>query len=374
MALVALAEEQGDIMVSLNKQKYSIQDNANRQAGKVSWAQEGVIVGIHPRYEYEPGDPDGLNDSSGYYVVDVMLRDKKDVANNYEKQAVFERCNVLQRNVGYDCGNHWQPRLGDVVVIMRLHNSTTPVVIGQLYHLGQLPTMSPTDDHENTGYLFKYTQDEPPYGVDEYKNFLIGDYYPPAGRLHPTCRPVCSKIFSKNRDKMDVFECPLGFSGSDPECMNCVSTNYPIVGADEFPTAMIRQISREDYQPDGMSAREPSLGEVPYRWQLLHHSGSSIHLDEDSTVQVESAYQTVQRGHLLFKSNGDIEVKSHLTGNTITMTINGDITVTASSKVVINAPVLEVNATDYVDISAAKSITLEAPEIDIKGRTYTSES
>lgn len=317
-----------------------------------------IVKEVKPHKLPYPADP--------YFdVCDIKLKDIRDPKYKDQK---FVSCLVLQRQMGNLTGHNWMPSQGDLVMVAWLDNEK-PVIIGQLYSVQQEAIVKPTSDDFYQDIIEKYTQPESPDLDDD----LNPEYMPvPAERDNPTCQPVCRKQFAGNRDQMQVWECPHGVVGDDPTCMDCVNVNYPITaGVDTMPGTMIRYVSKETVQPDRVSGRDTAKGEIPRRFQILHHSGSELHFDEDGTVQLESALAQTQQGHILFKTDSTIEIKNHLTNNVITIEPNGKITITASSEIELNAPVLDVNCSDNITVNATNTITITAPEITLDGRTYT---
>lgn len=366
-----------------NRQIWGVQDNADRQAGLISAMEIAEIIKIHPHIDIYPAD-------KFYMTVDLKIRDLKLPPRTPEEECKYVKINVVQRCIGNLWGKAWIPRKGDVVLIQRVKNSDAIYVLGQIFNKGQEPVVTQYDDDFNISSVDKWIQHEQPTENNtSFKNFPEEEYLPPSARDHPTNQPVCKKIFSRNRDTMCVYGCDHGYIGNDPHCKQCIRTGYV-----QTPEVMvIRTNSKETTNQDG-SARDSAS---PYfekvrRFQMMHHNGSQQVWDEDGNLRWQNDVSKVEKGHIKMDPYGTTEIRSTPeaasdgsyarvygpsdpatdahgtlsiqaydvgTGARVTIYKNGDVTI---------------YTTGAIGITSTSNITLTAPEIDIKGRLYTSES
>lgn len=365
-----------------NRQLFSQTNNSERIANQVSFFQIAEVLEIHPHIDIYPAD-------KNFMTVDVKLRDLKHKPEDVTQWGKFTQCNVLQRDIGRLTGSGWLPKIGDIVLIARLQNSDAPIIIGQLYNLAQEPVVTPFDDDFNVSKVEKWDQLERPQAQDDYKNFKEEDYKVPSERDHTTNQPVCHKIYSQNRDTISVYGCDRGYNGNDPHCKDCYRTG--IIQTPEV--VLIRTNSKETYNQNGSARVEAApYYEKARRFQIMHHNGSQMTWDEDGNLRWQNDVSKVEKGHVKLDPYGTIEVRSTAenakdgayvrvygpadtvsdshgkistqmydvaTGTHVTIYKDGDIIIDAAGD---------------IQITSASNITLEAPEIDIKGRLYTSES
>ena len=285
----------------MNKQIWGVQDNADRQANMVSGMEIAEIIQIYPHTDIYPAD-------KHFMFVDLKIRDLKQPPQSDEEICEYLKLNVVQHGVGKLWGKAWMPRKGDVVLIQRIKNSDAIFVMGQIFNFAQEPVVTSYDDEKNVSMVDKWIQHEQPVCNNTLlRNFEEGDYLEPAARDHPTCQPVCHKIFSKNRDQMQVFGCDHGYIGNDPHCKECVRTGYI-----QTPEVIVfRTNSKETCNQDG-SAR---VEELPYyekcrRFQILHHNGSVMTWDDDGNIRLQNDVDKVEKGHVHMDPYGSIEVRS----------------------------------------------------------------
>lgn len=349
--------------------------------------------------------PYGDAESGGdpyFNVVDLKLKDIRD-PDYYDTK--FVSALVLQQGIGNLTGNNWMPRRGDLVLVAWL-NHEKPIVLGNLYCIQQEPVNLPTSDDFYQDIIHKFTQWEEPV-IDEANNPA---YFPvPAERTNTTCQPICQKQFARNRDQMTTWECPHGVAGDDPQCFYCTSTNYPLEeGVDVLPGAFIRYISKEDYQPNGMDARDASKGEVARRFQFVHHSGSQSYFDDDGTWHLNNAVAQVEKGHIHAAPSGTLDGRSAPDSGTtgsrwkvyaptdasddtyaksksttlaaelkhmdtdagIKIYKNGAVRICNSAE----ASCVTIDAAGAITLAATSEVNIVAPTVNITGRLYTQEA
>jgi hypothetical protein len=298
----------------LNRQIWGVQDNADRQAGAIAPLELAEITEIYPHTDIYPSN-------KAYMVVDLKIKDLKALPTTEAEYCRYKKIYVVQRGIGNLWGDAWMPRQGDVVVIQRVKNSDAILVMGQLYNEAQEPVVTSYDTDYYISKVNKWIQHEQPQkwpnGTSAYKNFLPSEYYPPSGRDHTTNQPVCEKIFSKNRDCMQVYGCDHGYQGKDPWCKDCIRTGY----IERPEVAIIRTNSKETTNQDG-SARDPTKPkyEKARRFQIMHHNGGQMTWDEDGNLLLQNATlsgtTSTDRGHIQFTPTGQVHAKSTPDSNT----------------------------------------------------------
>lgn len=355
----------------MNKQIWGVQDNADRQANMISGMEIAEILTVYPHTNIYDAD-------KNFIFVDLKIRDLKRRPKTDAEMCRHRRLNVIQHGIGNLWGKAWVPRKGDVVLIQRIKNSDAIFVMGQIFNAAQEPVVTQFDDEKNISMVDKWIQHEQPVcNSTPMKNFEEGDYLPPAARDHPSCQPVCHKIFSKNRDQMQVFGCDHGFVGHDPHCLNCVRTGY----IQEPEVIVFRTNSKETCNQDG-SAR---VEDKPYyekcrRFQILHHNGSLMTWDEDGTIRLQNDVEKEEKGHIKMDPYGSIEVRStpesSSSGSFVKVYSPEDPDPVAvqmyhldtKSRVTINKNgSIDISAPGAINISSSTSISLNAPTIYLNG-------
>lgn len=224
----------------------------------------------------EPGVQCHSPDHPEYYnTITIKVRNAKDGVDPLTLEKQYEL--VLQDFVGNCFGHPWTPRVGDLVMVLFLYN-TTPVILGPVNTTYQAPPFrAPTCEDAMYDDVWKWCQWLKP---SQDKN---NDYYDhPKGRM-----PICKKLFhgpvdgklGRGRDYQQIWDCYKG--DCDPTCRFCED---------------IDSVPRPNEQWEKIySSQTESSYSPPSRWE--HHARCGSYLRFESETGFSEEYSE-GRGHI----------------------------------------------------------------------------
>lgn len=220
-------------------------------------------------------------------VIDIHLRDIRKPPENLSDLKIYRRAIVLQRYIGNGYGSPWTPRVGDLVLVMFLHDNL-PIILGTLYNIYQEPVCRPNSNEDSIyDIVHKICKWSPPKRSHETEYNWVE---------HPFAQypPVCLKYFDKTRDCVLVHTCPHGYQNHDEVCEYCNIPDY-IDGGTYLKV---------------LSGDTESKIDPKWRTKFHHISGSLMIFDENGTIFLENRVNEDPRGHILYTPPGTIDVHS----------------------------------------------------------------
>lgn len=222
-----------------------------------------------------------------FNVVDIHLRDIREPPNDENDIKIYKRALVLQRYHGNACGTPWTPRVGDLVLVLYLHDNL-PIILGTLPNIFQEPVCRPNSNEDSIyDMVCKICKWERPKRTKENEYNWTEHPFP----SHP---PVCMKYFDDTRDCVLVHTCPHGYKGHDEVCENCNTVDY--IDAGTYLKVL--------------SGNTNSKIDPNWRTKYHHITGSIVYFDYDGTIHIENKVQESPKGHIIFYPTGTIEMHS----------------------------------------------------------------
>ncbi len=264
----------------------------------------------------EPGIQCHSPDHPEYYnTVTLKVRNAKEGVDPFLLENQYEV--VLQDFVGNCFGHPWTPRVGDLVMVLFIYN-TSPIILGPVNTTYQAPPMrGPTCEDAMYDEVWKWCQWLAPVQDDNH------DYY-----NHPKGKePICKKIFhgpitgstGKGRDVIHCWDCVKG--DLDPTCALCETIDS--VGRD---TAILGGRAGEQWFKQYSSWTE-SIEAYNSRMEWHSRCGSYLRFESDDencigTSSIEysegighirignATSESSKQGHINFHPTGSIDIHS----------------------------------------------------------------
>lgn len=242
-----------------------------------------------------------------YNTVTIKVRNARDKVDPLTLEKQYEV--VLQDFVGNCFGHPWTPRVGDLVMVLFLYN-TTPIILGPVNTTYQAPPFrAPTCADAMYDDVWKWCQWLTP------SQDVNHDYYDhPKGKM-----PICKKLFhgpitgivGKGRDEQTIWDCQMG--DSDPTCRLCETIDsVPRSGEQWFKQYSSQTESIESYNSRmewhsrcGSYLRLESDDENPEKTTSLEYSEGIGHIRLGNAIN-----ENTKRGHINYHPSGSIDIHS----------------------------------------------------------------
>lgn len=331
---------------------------------------------------HSPDKPRYLN------TVSVKVRSKRQHGNPEISQ--HPNVPVLQHFHGNRFGEPYTPRVGDLVIVLFIHNNAALVLGPVVTTPWQKPVYrGPTANDAQYDWVWKWCQWlEPEEDINQ-------DYYEhPAGR-----DALCRKVFhgpvtgkpGRGRDYQMVWDCQLG--NKDPDCKTGCQGCARCVKIDSVPRCGEQWL--KVYSP-----KTESCEALPSRWEFHARCGSCLRFESECECQsgkVSKEYtegkghirllnaicESCKKGHLNFNPKGTIDIHSQHEEVPISIESNGTrVIVVSPEDLSVDYAVEMINfetgtyirimkdgsivcySPTHIDLIAGEKITLNAPLID----------